>query len=184
MGIMKTLPLICLIITTAAAPAAALAQQTKPEPRRGATTIYRHVTPEGRIVYSDRIQKGATVDHTITVEPVIKGNLWSTEAGSRPVAKDAERVPIKRVLSFPPFSKRKTIDEATSDVIRAEMFLDDAKKRQAEGIQPLSGERTVTAFGASQAGNGYDARQRTLAREVARAEERLRRANEVRDSLR
>lgn len=150
-----------------------------------ATTIYRQVMPDGRIVYSDKVVKGGKLDHTITVAPPLKGNLWTTESGSRPaIPPQIERTEIKKVAPPPASGKKKTLDEAGSDVIRAEMLLEDAKARQAAGIEPLPGERTGTSFGGSRLNDAYNARQRLLAKEVAYAEATLKKAIAERDNLR
>jgi hypothetical protein len=141
--------------------------------------------PDGRIVYSDKALKGARVDHTIKVDPAIKGNLWTAEAGPKPVvAPQAERTPIDRVNPAPGLGKRRTLDEATSDVIRAEMLLEDARKRQSAGVEPLAGERTGNASGGSRLNEAYQARQQALAKEVADAEASLQKARSDRDALR
>lgn len=154
-------------------------------PQSGSTTIYRQVMPDGRIVYSDKAQRGAKVDRTIMLEPAIKGNLWTTESGPRPaVTPQIERTPVKKVASSPASDRKKTSDEATSEVIRAEMFLEDAKKRQEAGIEPLPGERTGTRAGGSRLNEAYEARQKLLAREVMYAEALLKKATADRDSSR
>jgi hypothetical protein len=141
--------------------------------------------PDGRIVYSDKAIKGAKVDNTITVEPPIKGNSWTTESGRQPViAPQIERTPVRRVASLPASGKRKTLDEATSDVIKAEMLLEDARKRQAAGVEPLPGERTGNAGGGSRLNEAYQARQKLLARDVAYAEAALKKATEDRNGMR
>lgn len=175
-----------LTIAVACSVSYAFAQDIKPAPAEaGATTVYRHVMPDGRVVYSDKAMKGARIDHTITVEPAIKGNLWTTEAGQKPVAApQAERTPIKRVNTPPVSSRKKTLDEATSDVIRAEMLLEDAKKRQAQGVEPLPGERTGNATGGSRLNDAYQSRQQSLAKDVGEAEAALMKAQSERDTVR
>lgn len=150
------------------------------------TTIYRQVMPDGRIVYSDKAVKGGKVDQTITVEPPIKGNFWSAESGARPVIPpQTESTPVRKTSSIPLLGKKKTLAEATSDVIRAEMLLEDAKKRQEAGVEPLPGERTGnSANNGSRLNDTYDARQKALAKDVAAAEAALQQAIADRDALR
>jgi hypothetical protein len=141
--------------------------------------------PDGRVVYSDKVLKGARLDHTITVEPSIKGNSWTTESGSRPIVRQqAERTPIRKADSSPASGNTRSLDEATSDVIRAEMLLEDARKRQQAGVEPLPGERTANKAGGSRLNEAYDARQKLLAREVANAEAMLKEAAANRNRLR
>lgn len=152
---------------------------------KSADTIYRQVLPDGRIVYSDKVVKGGKIDHTIKVEPSIKGNLWTTEAGQKPViAPQVERTPVNKTASLPAADKKKLLDEATSNVIRAEMFVEDAKKRQAAGTEPLPGERTGTVSGNSRLNEEYDARQKLLAKDVAYAEAALKKAIADQNALR
>lgn len=131
----------------------------------GPTTVYRQITPDGRVVYSDKAIKGAKIDHTMTVEPPVKGNLWSAEPGSGPVIpRHAESTPVQKVPSIPVPGKRKTIEQANADVIKAEMLLEDAKHRQES------------------AARGSD--QNALARNVEDAQAMLERAVAERNAIR
>ncbi|HJV81396.1 hypothetical protein [Noviherbaspirillum sp.] len=166
----------CLACLSAATLFAAELPQPQPLPEtNGPTTVYRQITSDGRIVYSDKTLQGAKVDHTITVEPPIKGNLWSTEAGSKPVApQQSERTPVNKVPSIPVPGKTKTIEQANSDVIKAEMLLEDARKRQQAGDARLPGEPDAA----------YAARRKSLARDVADSEAMLNKALADRKALR
>lgn len=179
-------PFPAIAFATACCAAPALADDTAAPPQPdGGTTVYRQVMPDGRIVYSDKVLKGGKLDETITVEPPIKGNPWTTAAGKRPsVPPQVEPTPVERVNSVPPPGRRKTLDEANSDVIHAEMLLEDARKRRRAGAEPLPGERTGTASGGSRLNDAYWARQQKLEQEVAQAEAALRRANAQREELR
>ena len=160
--------------------ASALAQTVvKPAPPLGgAEIIYRQVAPDGRIVYADRPLPGARVDHTIKVDRPIKGNVWTVESGANPVAPQrAERTPVKRV-AVPPATRKMSVDEAAAEVIRAEMLLEDAKKQQEAGVEPLPGERTGTVSGKSRLNEAYHERQQLLAKYVSYAEEALKKAIE------
>lgn len=93
--------------------------------------VFRQITPDGRVVYSDKVLPGARVDHTLEVDTKTNGDLWSVQGGPRPdIPTQVERTPVKQVSSIPPPGKRKTVEEATSDVIRAEMRLEDALREQ------------------------------------------------------
>jgi hypothetical protein len=174
------------IAVACAAPSAFAQDVVKPAPPEGgATTVYRQVMPDGRVVYSDKAVKGGKIDHTIKVDPAIKGNLWTTEAGQKPVvAPQVERTPINKVNTPPLASRKPTLDEATSGVIRAEMLLEDAKKRLQAGVEPLPGERTGNASGGSRLNESYRARQQALEKDVAEAEAALKKAQSDRDALR
>jgi hypothetical protein len=145
--------------------------------------IYRQVMPDGRIVYSDEPIKGARIDDTITPDPAVEGKLWKAEGGKRPtVPPRTERTPISRVP--PPASDgRRSLDDANTDVIRAEMLLEDARKRQEAGVEPLPGERTGLVSGKSRLNEHYNERQRALAEDVAEAEAMLKKAQSSRRGL-
>jgi hypothetical protein len=167
-------------------PALAWAQDlVKPDPiGEPATKLYRQHLPDGRVVYSDKPLKGAKLDDTLTVDPESNGKSWKSESGKRPVIPSrAERTPVQRVPSIPPLNKRKTFDEADADVIKAEMLLEDAKKHQQAGVEPLPGERTGNLGGGSRLNERYDARQKALANEVAEAEAMVQRSRNERNSL-
>jgi hypothetical protein len=151
----------------------------------GATTIYRQLMPDGRVIYSDKAEKGGKLDHTITVEPPIKGNLWTTEAAAKPVIPpQIEHTTVNRVSVIPVPGKKKTVEEAGLEVIRAEMLLEDAKKKQEAGVEPLPGERTTDSAGSAQVSEAYEARQKLLAREVFYAEAALKKSIADRNALR
>jgi hypothetical protein len=149
------------------------------------TTIYREVMPDGRIVYTDKALKEGKVDHTITVEPPIKGNLWTTQPGPRPnLPPKVERTQIIKAPSLSPEEKKRVADQAESNVIRAEVLLEDAKRKQEDGVEPLPGERTGTVEGKSRLNEAYWARQQALAKAVDYAERNLKRARDQQAALR
>jgi len=167
---------------TAASPAAAPA-------RIEATRIYRQVLPDGRIVYSDEAIAGARLDHTIIMTAPIKGNLWSTESGQRPqVAPQTTPTPVQRVVPLrTPAPGKSTIavpDAALAEVMRAEMLLEDAKKRQAAGARALPGEEHDNSDGGLSYNRAYFSRQQRLARDVDYAQDELKKAIAVRDGVR
>jgi hypothetical protein len=168
------------------APVLAYAQDAvKPDPiGEPATELYRQVMPDGRIVYSDKKIKGARLDDTLAIDPESNGKSWKAESGRRftPPPR-VERTQIQRVPTIPPLGKRKTLDEAEADVIKSEMLLEDAKKRQQAGVEPLPGERTGIVGGGSRLNEHYAARQKALAREVAEAETMLQRSRGERNSV-
>lgn len=162
------------------------AELAAPEPiGEPAMKAYRQIMPDGRIVYSDKLVEGARVDETITVDPPIKGNIWTTEAGTPPkIAPQTRQTPVNRVSSIPEPGKRKTAEEAEADVTRAEMLLEDAKKRRELGVEPKPGERTGNANGSSRLNQAYKSRQKALAQAVDDAEADLRKSIAERDALR
>lgn len=178
----KTIALIAAVTATAAF-SQNIVEPAPPGP--AATTIYRQVMPDGRVVYSDKAEKGGKVEHTITIEPPIKGNLWTTEPGPRPaIPPQTEHTAIKQGASIPASGKKKTAGEATSDVIRAEMLLEDAKQRRETGVAPLPGERASKGSGGTQTNEAYEARQKSLAKDVSDADALLKKALADREGLR
>lgn len=148
-----------------------------------ATTVYRQVLPDGRIVYSDKPVKGARVDETINADR--ETNTWTSESGKRPVVPPkVERTPVNKVPSPPQSGKTRTGEDRETGVIRAEMLLEDAKKRQQQGVEPLPGERTGNVSGGSRLNEKYWERQRSLAEEAAEAEALLKKSIEERDAIR
>lgn len=170
------------------APAAAATPAPAAAPAR-ATSIYRHVTPDGRIVYSDEPLDGARLDHTITVAPAIPGNLWSSEPGARPrIPPQTTATPVKRVdPPRRPASGKSTIavpDAVLAEVMRAEMLLEDALARQQAGAKPRPEEIRDNSAGGLSYNEAYFSRQRRLARDVDYARSELNKARAARDGVR
>lgn len=162
--------------------APALAQQlVSPEPLgEPATTVYRQRMPDGGLLYSDKAQRGAKIDQTLQVEPPPEGSVWSVEGGARPsIPEQVERTPVKQVNAIPASGTRRTVEDAQSDVIRAEMLLEDALRARDAGMSPLPGEAGGTGPGST-----YAARQAHLAHRVAQAQNTLQQALAERDALR
>lgn len=158
----------------------------RPEPiGKPATKVYRQVMPGGRVIYSDKPVKGARVEETITVEPAPPGTPSGTVSGNPPpLPMGTVPTPVDRVTVIPSTAKPRTADDANADVIRAELLLEDARKRMEAGAEPLPGERVGTASGGSRLSDDYHARQKRLAEEVAVAENVLKKAVAERDALR
>jgi hypothetical protein len=187
---MKTLLPLSVIAIVAAffttnASSQNVAEPVATPPSSSPTTIYRQVMPDGRIVYSDKAVKDAKIDHTITVEPPVTGNLWTTQPGPRPnIPPKVERTQIVKAPSLSPEEKKKIADQAESNVIRAEMLLEDAKRKQEDGVAPLPGERSGNENGTSRLNDAYMARQQELANAVHYAEANLERARAQQAALR
>lgn len=187
---MKALPpallpaLLLALAGTLALPARA-ADVPPPAPLgKGATRAYRQVLPDGSIVYSDKHVPGAKIDETIEVEPGARHAPVAVDATRKPAARPRPNaVPVRKVGSIPPADRRRSAEEAQSEVIRAEMQLEDAKKRQQAGVEPLPGERTANAGGGSRLNQAYWTRQQKLAQQVDQAKEEVRKAAAERDAL-
>lgn len=178
----------CLLLASVATAGLAQNQAAAPAARE-ATTIYRHVLPGGQVFYSDEAVAGARIDHTIRVPAPIAGNLWSTAPGTRPVVPaPAIPTPVKRMPGAPVVATARMAgsdnDAMQIEVMRAEMLLEDAKMRQAEGAKPLPFELRDNSDGGPSTNQAYASRQKRLARDVAYAEEQLQRALDTRNRRR
>ena len=139
-----------------------------------AQKAYRYVYPDGRIVYSDQPVPGAKLQGEIAAPPppTATGAAPGAAAGQKPVGDD------------PAASRTRKFAEADEEVRAAEAALNAARLRQAGGREPLEGERTGTATGASRLNETYDARQRENENAVADAQARLDRAVAARNAVR
>lgn len=146
-------------------------------------TVYRQITSDGRVLYSDKLQRGARLDEKIAVLPPSKNSSsWSTQPPERAAAPPrVEHTPVDRLTSIPAPGRSKSMADAEADVIRAEMLLEDALKRQRLGVEPLPGERSGNVGYGSRLNEAYADRQRRLAEQVAHAEDFLRRMIAERD---
>jgi len=97
-----------------------------------------------------------------------------------PCALSAEAAPT------PSFGVGQAIDAAAAEVAAAEKALAEAKRRLAEGEEPLPGERTGIAGsgGRSRLNETYFKRQEALKKAVEDAEKRLEQANARRNAAR
>lgn len=170
------LPLAAAALAVVASPLASAVEQTRAVPSLGkpASTVYRHSMPDGRVVYSDKIIPSGTVEETITIAPRIEGNEWAAGSGKRrDIPPQVNNTPVNRVPSIPDPDRRRNQSELQSDVIKAEMLLEDAKKQKEEGVEPLPGERTGTVSGNSRLNEQYWERQEALQQQVEKASEML-----------
>ncbi|RJF99281.1 hypothetical protein [Noviherbaspirillum saxi] len=174
-----------LALLLASIPLLAVAQELTAPATIGkpASKVYRQVMPDGKIIYSDKPVKGAKIDETIIPDPA-NVNTWKSETGKRPVVPPrVESTPVTKTPPLAAASKRKSEDEANTNVIKAEMLLEDARKKQRNGVEPLPGERTGNASGGSRLNEIYNARQLALQRDVVQAEAMLKKAIRERDAL-
>ena len=186
MKLSKTLSRSATVLAFAILPLPGMAQESKATPSIGkpASTVYRHVMPDGRIVYSDTMLKSGKVDETIVIDPAIDGNPWAGGSSKRPqIAPQVKNTPVNRVPSIPALDQPRVGADVESDVVKAEMLLEDAKKKKDAGVEPFPGERTGTVSGFSRLNEAYWARQEELADQVKEAEAMLENARAERRSL-
>ena len=139
----------------------------------GATTIYRQILPDGRILYTDKPQKEARIERTVPLEPPVQAA--APAAVSMP-GMQIQRSPAGREAGSPAILRAR--EEADMALMKAEMLLEEARKRQSAGVEPLPGERTANVGGGSRLNQAYWERQEALAQDVAIAEQALREARE------
>jgi hypothetical protein len=143
-----------------------------------AQTIYRQVTPDGRVIYTDTPSKAATTEKKIESLPAPMPSMPST-----PLTSPGPRMPDMRgPVTLPPLPQsnneagRNRADERRA----AEEALKQAREAQERGVEPLPGERTGNANRTSRLNEIYWARQKELADAVAEAQERVNRLNQSR----
>jgi hypothetical protein len=166
---MKTSLLLASGICVACAAPAFAQYSDKTAP--AATTVYRQVLPDGRVIYTDEPPKGSKIDRTIKVDPAPKN-----------VAPPAAKTPVPASPSAT--TAPGALDRAADNVAAAEKALEAARQKQQAGVEPGEGERSGTAMGGSRLNENYQSRQEVLAKEVAKAEESLKAAIRARDAAR
>lgn len=126
-----------------------------------AQTVYRSVTPDGRVIFSDRPVPGAQLQGTIAPPPPPSGAPAPVESRTpTPVAQPGE-------------DRTQRLRQATQDVDAATQALAQARAQLDAGKEPLPGERTGTATGGSRLNEAYAARQAVNEQAVAKAQASL-----------
>jgi len=127
-------------------------------------SMQKYVTPDGKTVYSDRPIPGARlVDEIAPAPPVDPKAAAAAQARAQQDAEKASAAGANRAGSASAASQQG--DPAAA--------LARAKERLEKGKEPLPGERTGTAGGASRLNDAYWARQRANEQAVKDAEARL-----------
>ena len=141
------------------------------------SVIYQVQLPDGRIEFTDQVPPGAKVLETIQPR---EGNRMQPPARpappTQPASPDSQPQPAS-----PPLSP---IDSAMREVQEAERALTAARRAFDRGREPLESERQGLKGGGTRILPAYEERQRALNDAVIAAEERVRRAYEVRNALR
>jgi hypothetical protein len=126
--------------------------------------VKKYVTPDNRVIYSDQPVPGARevgeVEPPTPVSPEARDAAKATAARD---AQDATKLDARTQASGKQAARIKDLE--------ANLAL--ARKKLADGQEPLPGERTGTAGGASQLNERYWARQAKLKNAVAEAQELL-----------
>ncbi len=133
-------------------------------------TVYKVQLPDGKIEFTDAPPPGAKILQTITPQ----GNL--TLPAPSPAASAA--------AASGAAARGSSLDAALREVEQAERSLAQARKAREAGREPREGETIGIKGGGTRTTPAYEARQQALEADVAAAEERVKRANEARNSAR
>ncbi len=124
-----------------------------------AQTLYKSTLPDGRVVYGDKPDPDAvTVDEK--KPDVSRRGIGGTTARETEALKELERARARR-------------EEGGEGARAAQQALKDAEAARAAGKEPLPGERSGTAGGASRLNETYYDRQRKLDEDVEKARRAL-----------
>lgn len=162
-------------------------------PVAAAATIYKVQMPDGTILFTDSPPANGKIleereSKSIARPPVRAATPLAGSAAAAGLERPAIPVlpsPAPRSGSGPgmPPVAPQNIDAANAEVTAAERELSVLRRKLEVGREPLPGERLGTAKGGSRLSPEYEARIGGLEREVAAAEERVKRAYEARNTL-
>ena len=129
-----------------------------------AQTLKKYVMPDGRVVYSDQPVPGGKLMGEIAppppVDPAARAKAEETARRDREAAKSSGARIEERG------AQQKTVEQLQAN-------LDAAKRNLEQGVEPLPGERTGTAGGASRLNDDYWARQEANKKKVEAAQRAL-----------
>lgn len=145
-----------------------------------AQQVYKHVLPDGRVIYTDQPQQGAGAkSKTIDVPPP------PSEADKRKAQQRAQEDARKRQeVDNRLNARRKRLDNAERELEAARKSLADAEANLERGREPLPGERTGNVGPTSRLNEGYWARQTENERAVESARKGFEDAQRARNEAR
>ena len=162
-------------------------------PVMAAATIYKVQMPDGTILFTDSPPANGKIleerESKSTARPPVK---TTAPSGSAPAGlQDRPAIPVLPSPAprsgsgpgLPPGMVPQNLDAANAEVTAAERELAVVRRKLEVGREPQAGERLGTAKGGSRLSPEYEARIAGLEREVASAEERVKRAYEARNTL-
>jgi hypothetical protein len=126
-----------------------------------AQTLYKSTMPDGRVVYGDREEPGAVKVETSKPDTSRTG-VQINSPGEKGAVEETARVRRSTAVSAD------RLRQAEEQVRKAEAAL-------ANGKEPLPGERSGTAGGASRLNDSYWARQKQLRQDLVNARDNLNR---------
>ena len=124
-----------------------------------AQTLYKSVTPDGRVVYSDKPPPDAVKTEKKQLDTSKRGVVPPTER---------DKAALRQLESG-----RKTRESDQDRVRKLEIALHDAEVAQAMGKEPQPNERLGTAGGGQRLTDEYWARQKRLEAAVEQARRNL-----------
>lgn len=142
-------------------------------PCMDAAAIEKYVTPEGRVIYSDKPIPGAKAVKKLEAAPV-------PEAPAAP----ATPAPPGAKGAAPGTSQTARLEQAEREIREALQSVEHARRRLEEGREPLPGERMGTASGRSRLSPAYEERIKRLEQDIVEAERRLNESYRKRNELR
>jgi hypothetical protein len=148
-------------------------------------TIYKVQMPDGTILFTDAPPANGKIleerASPSTVRPPAKAATPAPGATSGP---PSQPIPVLPSRTSPPPATPMTLDQVNAEITTAERELTVARRKLEVGREPLPGERLGTAKGGSRLSPEYESRITELEREVAAAEQRVKRAYDARNALR
>ena len=144
-----------------------------------AQQVYKYVTPDGRVIYSDKPVKGAEKSKAVTVPPPPSD---SDAAAAKRRAEQERKAQEEATARLD--ARRKALDIADERVATARKALEDAENALELGREPLPGERTGTVSGNSRLNERYFERVTRLEDNVERARRELDEALAARNQAR
>lgn len=145
-------------------------------------TIYKVRMPDGTILFTDSPPSGAKILEERQPLPPQRAPAKAPPAAGETTPRVSERAASTPSQSGS--TATQSIDAAMAEISDAERELTVARRKLETGREPLPGERLGTATGRSRLSPEYESRIRGLEKEVAEAEERLKRAYDARNALR
>lgn len=159
-------------------------------PLVAAATIYKVEMPDGTILFTDAPPAGGKILEERETKPTPRQPARGTTAPAGSTRSGAPVIPVlpSRNSDIPPGSTVRpipqNIDAANAEIAAAERELSVLRRKLEVGREPQPGERLGTAKGGSRLSPEYESRIGGLEREVAQAEDRLKRAYETRNAFR
>jgi hypothetical protein len=127
-----------------------------------AQTLYKSITPDGRVVYSDKPPPDAVKTE--------KRQMETSKQGIVPPS-DRDKAALKKMQS-----QRKAAESSQDRLRRAEIALHDAEVAQTMGKEPQANERLGTVSGNQRLTDAYWERQKKLDTAVEQARLNLEKA--------